>query len=251
MKEYRDCYVAFLDILGFKNMIDNKSCNELFEIFESIKASSHTGVKLNDEDMETFKHIEYTIMSDSVVVYIDANLDDALFALLCTCQTIQMELLNKGILMRGGIARGTLFREEYVIFGKGLSNAYLLESNIATFPRIVFNRELLDDGNEHNVGIPQGAWHYMLTAQDDDELYYINPVALPRVIAFVDGQEKVPDYFESALTTCQKVLDSAYDNSIRQKYLWLKNKIIKELNKNRGIFIEQCKGSSLLEKWGL
>ena len=50
MKEYRDCYVAFLDILGFKNMINNKSCSELFEIFESIKASSHTSVKLNDEE---------------------------------------------------------------------------------------------------------------------------------------------------------------------------------------------------------
>ena len=251
MKEYKDCYVAFLDILGFKNMINNKSCSELFEVFESIKASSHTFVNLNDKDMETFKHIEYTIMSDSVVVYIDANLDDALFALLCTCQTIQMDLLNNGILMRGGIARGTLFREEYVIFGKGLSNAYLLESNIASFPRIVFNRELLNDGNEHNVGIPQDAWHYILIAQDDDELYYINPVAFARVISFVDGQENAPEYFDKALVVCQNVLDSACENSVRQKYLWLKNKIIKEIQKNRQCLDKDCKGTEMLVRWRL
>lgn len=251
MKEYKDCYVAFLDILGFKNMINNKSCNDLFEIFESIKASSHTCVELNNEDMEACKHIEYTIMSDSVVVYIEANLDDALFALLCTCQAIQLELLNKGILMRGGIARGSLFREEYVIFGKGLSNAYLLESNIASVPRIIFNRELLDDGNEHNIGIPQNAWHFMLIAQDDDELYYINSIALPRVVSFVGEQKDAPNFYDNVLSVCQKILDSTYDNSVRPKYLWLKNKTIKEIQKNRQIIDKHLNGSELLVKWGL
>lgn len=33
-KEYRDCYVAFLDILRFKNMINSFDCNKLYEIIQ-------------------------------------------------------------------------------------------------------------------------------------------------------------------------------------------------------------------------
>ncbi len=250
-KVYRNCYVAFLDILGFKNMINSSDCNKLYGIFETIMEASHTTAAVNDKEVEAFHRIEYTIMSDSVVLYIDVDTEDALFALLSTCQTIQMALLRDKILLRGGVARGTLFREDSIIFGKGLTQAYLLESNVASFPRIVFNRGLLDDGNVHNNAVPQSIWESMLISKDDDELFYINPVTLLRSIQLFGGQEKVPEYFNCVLDSCQKELDTSYELSIRQKYQWLKSKVICEIKKNRQYILDRCQGNSLLQKWNI
>lgn len=234
-KEYRDCYVAFLDILGFKNMINNFDCNKLYGIFKSIMDASRTTAKVNDKEVEAFGYIEYLIMSDSVVVYIDAGITDALFALLSTCQTIQMALLRDNILLRGGVARGTLFRENSIIFGKGLTQAYLLESNVALFPRIVFNQELLDDGKVCNVAVLQDVWNLFLISKDDDELFYVNPVALARAVRLFDGQDNANEYFNGVLDFCQKELNTSYELSIRQKYQWLKSKIVCEIKRNQQI----------------
>ena len=189
--------------------------------------------------------------NEKKLFYINVDTEDALFALLSTCQTIQMALLRDKILLRGGVARGTLFREDSIIFGKGLTQAYLLESNVASFPRIVFNRELLDDGNVYNSAVPQSIWESMLISRDEDELFYINPVTLLRSIQLFGGQEKVPEYFNCVLDSCQKELDTSYELSIRQKYQWLKSKVICEIKKNRQYILDHCQGNSLLQKWNI
>ena len=234
-KEYSDCYVAFLDILGFKNMINSFDCNKLYEIFKRIMDASDTTANVDDKEVEAFGHIKYYIMSDSVVVYIDAGITDALFALLSSCQTIQMALLRDNILLRGGVERGTLFRENSVIFGKGLTQAYLLESNVALFPRIVFNQELLDDGKVRNVAVSQDVWNLFLISKDNDELFYVNPVALARAVQLFDGQDNANEYFNGVLDFCQRELNTSCELSIRQKYQWLKSKIICEIKRNQQI----------------
>lgn len=32
--EYQECYIAFLDMLGFKNLIKEKECDYLLKVFE-------------------------------------------------------------------------------------------------------------------------------------------------------------------------------------------------------------------------
>ena len=33
MKSYSDCYIAFIDILGFKEMVTNHSCNDIYDLY--------------------------------------------------------------------------------------------------------------------------------------------------------------------------------------------------------------------------
>lgn len=91
----------------------------------------------------------------------------------------------------------------------------------------------------------------MLISKDDDELFYINPVTLLRSIQLFGGQEKVPEYFNCVLDSCQKELDTSYELSIRQKYQWLKSKVICEIKKNRQYILDRCQGNSLLQKWNI
>ena len=32
-KKYMNCYIAFIDILGFKQMIETMPCSEIYEIY--------------------------------------------------------------------------------------------------------------------------------------------------------------------------------------------------------------------------
>ena len=36
MKEYKEYYIAFIDVLGFKDMVKNMSCDDIFETYIAI-----------------------------------------------------------------------------------------------------------------------------------------------------------------------------------------------------------------------
>ena len=222
-KDYKEYYVAFLDILGFKGMVNNKTCAEIYELFECIKADSHTNISFNCEEIAAFEKIQYKIMSDSIVLYVDASMDDAFFALLFACQTLQMCLLDREVpvLIRGGIAYGSLFSEADIIFGKGLTEAYFIESNIAKYPRIVFSNSLLEQGGVKRNKISRKIEKLVL-ASDNDGLNFVNFLSVARMARFGDMKQ----YLEKILNMCESVLNTSYDLSLREKYLWLKNKVL-------------------------
>ena len=139
--EYKECYVAFLDILGFKKLISKSECQDIFEIFHAVlNFEPHPLI----DKLNVYNDIHYTIMSDSIVVYVEAGITDAFIALTDVCSQIQMKLSrnNPPILLRGGIAKGTLYHKDHILFGTGLTKAYTLESTAAIYPRIIFTEEL-------------------------------------------------------------------------------------------------------------
>jgi len=38
MDEYKEYYIAFIDVLGFKQMIKEKTCQEVVNVYKSIKS---------------------------------------------------------------------------------------------------------------------------------------------------------------------------------------------------------------------
>jgi hypothetical protein len=119
IKEFRsnDCYVAFIDILGFKNLVKEMPIDDIVNMFHRIDYSNkNTGIYHNTnnelKDVVDRRELHYKIMSDSVVIYIDANVEDAFQGLILYCSFFQSNLLtciDRPILCRGGISRGELY----------------------------------------------------------------------------------------------------------------------------------------------
>lgn len=222
-REYKDHYVAFLDILGFKSYLARSSCSEIHAIFDILRKKTNRELNLNGVQIEAFKHIRYTILSDSIIVYIDSSIDDAFAALLDVCGGLQLSLANREepILLRGGIAKGGLFVENDIIYGEGLVRAYLLESNLSKYPRIIFSGETLAAGEKNTK--------YMFTqldgiischSLDEDHFYYVEYL--------ISCSMRTPEaikYYDRLLALCKSFLDQANDHSLREKYLWLKKKV--------------------------
>lgn len=233
MPIYKEHYVAFLDILGFKTLLKTTSCEEIYSIFEVLHKKTHAKLNQNGVEIQAFNHIKHTILSNSIIVYIESDIEDAFAALIHVCKQLQFSLANRGkpILLRGGIAIGDLFYENDIIYGNGLASAYLLENNLAKYPRIVFSGDTLDKGLQNTK--------YMFVdmegiirpyKEDDDALFYIDYL-FPD---FCNTNELIK-YFDALIKECNFFLNQAIDQNLREKYIWLKSKIEKARRVNSSV----------------
>lgn len=218
MNEYKECYIAFIDILGFKNIIKTLSCNEIIEIFENAKKIY--GIRDEDENANTlhtfaYEELKYKIMSDSICIYIESSIEDSLLALITAVGCLQSNLLalEKFILCRGCIVKGAIYANEDIIFGPGYVEAYLLEENSAKFPRIILTNEIIQNAKLSETG------SLLLNAfikVDFDLFNIINWMTLCQG-SKLGNAERIKFIANEKLSTI-------FDLNIREKYLYLRDK---------------------------
>lgn len=217
--KYTECYIAFLDMLGFKNLVKKSACNDIREIFNVFKRMPISAVYFRGKyiiSQNTTEALRMKVMSDSICLYIDVKTPNALLCILASCVEIQYDLLNceTPIFLRGAITRGDIYAEKDVTFGPGLTEAYLMEANNAKYPRIILTKEMLKYIECNNY-----EEEYVLKTivfRDFDAFYAVNYFKLIY-------SNKVT--FGSILDKINYVLDTTTDNSIREKYLYIERKL--------------------------
>jgi hypothetical protein len=147
---YSNYYVAFLDILGFTDLVLSKKKNDKLKIekyFELIKVVTERLRRIKSE--HNFGSI---IISDSVILSVPFgnNLTekiDNLRQLLVAVGIIQFTLAGRNIWLRGGISSGMAYFNpvENAIVGPAYVNAYLLEQKHALFPRVLVDNKIIKE----------------------------------------------------------------------------------------------------------
>lgn len=134
-------FIAFLDILGFSNMVksdfesptQNKTfLNKLFEIYKYTSNLHESSLGLNI--------IQF---SDSIVLSVPFS-EESFSQFISVIATYQYDLFCEGIICRGRIASGKQFLQEGFLFSNGLIEAYMIENEIAKYPRIVVSTDLIE-----------------------------------------------------------------------------------------------------------
>lgn len=221
--EYKNCYVAFLDMLGFSKACKDKSfsCAEILKVlsFNSVINSSIIDVLEKDEvgrvlfSENITKSIYYSIMSDSIFIATPDNKNGLLY-LLQLCTIIQNYLLENNVLLRGGIAKGEFYGFEDIAFGPALIEAYEIEGNIAVYPRIVLSKAVADDItalNDSHINL-------YINRSKEDSLFFINHLNPLEIRKMNNATNK--------LTIIQNFIEEGCSNNnpkIRVKYQWIKN----------------------------
>ena len=166
-----------------------------------------------------YDKINIKIMSDSICIYIEADIKDSLFELLFICIDFQVRMIerNPPILLRGAITKGKLLSEGDLLYGPGFVDAYLMEENNAAVPRIIINKCIVDDyiARFSTNHIPSN-----ILMKDYDAFYCTNYISFYGMT----DRTKIAKY-DVLYRHIQDILSSTTDDSIRNKYLYLESKV--------------------------
>jgi hypothetical protein len=162
--------VGFLDILGFKPLIEEAEASEPgFLRLYGLRAVLNNFVQYdNDGAARTVPDAlkpKYIFVSDSVILssplrHGRADLADGLGIVVLKTIQIAERIIELGHLVRGGISVGNVWHDDRNIFGTGYVNAYQTEQR-AIHPRVLLDRAAADVWRapgrfESNFCIPDG-----------------------------------------------------------------------------------------------
>jgi hypothetical protein len=158
-----------------------------------------------------------------VVISYPITLKGSVFYILIDLVHLQLELLLRGILFRGGLVVGDVYHKDNIVFGPGMNEAYELESKYAKSPRIILTKKTIDEGFSHNPeqNTPEMELEHILSTvrKDSDGYYFIDYLKQSEEFDFEYDYyvmlNKTKNFFEKEL------LDNK-DKNIIEKYLWLK-----------------------------
>ncbi|MBX9753463.1 MAG: hypothetical protein K2X80_01820 [Pseudomonadaceae bacterium] len=202
-QEMKIHYVAFLDILGFKSIVENEAKHGTGEYLGKL-------FKCHQKCTEIFKSDpQLTIIQFSDSIVISRPYEASEFRRFVTSiATYQRYLLDENLLCRGGVAVNKHFTSGTFTFSSGLIDAYNLESTTARFPRVVISPDVIDlifSGEKLPVEL----------IEEDDGVFFIDYIGITKNERPIILARAVEDIIESLL-----VGDSS---SVREKGIWLAN----------------------------
>lgn len=141
---YQDRYCAFVDILGFRQLIERLDSDVgQFDALRNLLTrvhSTHSGASPERQDSD----FRAQSISDAVAISTIPT-QEGLTEILEALQSLAVDLLVEGYFVRGALVRSPLYHDDRMVFGKALVRAYSFESEVAKFPRIMVTREVRED----------------------------------------------------------------------------------------------------------
>ena len=163
--KYQDCYVAFLDILGFRQLVERSTADvallSQLSGITTLAATPKSGVKQTSLGPCL---MQVRSFSDSIVVFTlvnhaNGNACNSLAQLCFVVRYLHDRVLEMGACMRGGVTIGKMYwhpswsdtaakprRGSHgalpITFGPGLNAAYDLESKHAVHPRVLIDASI-------------------------------------------------------------------------------------------------------------
>ncbi len=217
--KYKQKVVFFIDILGFKKIIEGKPPREIIDIIDDILMCISLRIKRSKK---------ITQFSDSFVISFDYDDARELLTTLVTICLIQENLLQKyNILLRGGCAIGELYHTKKYVFGPAINEAYQLEHEISNYPRIIISDAIIEEWSKYfspnNTPMDTHFLERKLT-KDTDGFHYIDYISY---IDFNKESGELNEYWANYMSKIKPYIiegSNHRDLKIRQKYDWLKDK---------------------------
>lgn len=138
--EYRERYVVFLDLLGFKALVENAEVNaEARErLTESLDRLRETLCDNPAIDMKV------TYCSDCIIVTAERS-QHGLWQLLTSVNILTCNLLQNDVLVRGGVTLGGAFHNHQFVYGTAVSRSTIIEKDHAKGPLVLLSTEVYEE----------------------------------------------------------------------------------------------------------
>lgn len=207
--EETEKYVAFIDILGYKDKIDK--CEKQGDL----KAVALLNFIMNNNRIDAMDELITFVFSDCMYIVGD-ELQKVLELLACISVQLlgasKIEVSNSVKqteinLIRGAITKGNLIVDERLntLLGPAVNEAYLLESQIAIYPRIIISNKIVDCEMREDF------------KEDRDGIKYFD------FLQFLQENKEYPmskDEVNRHITFLKEYIENSDNVKIIQKYKW-------------------------------
>lgn len=214
------CIVAYIDLLGMTNRIKGTDrqlvMNKLYNLYMfSMKLTKDTQIAGNQD-------IRFKIFSDNIIIAKSLSTEmeqrkrDIRSLLMCAGHFQELTVSDSvGWLLRGGISIGQLFIDDVMVWGDALLKAYYLEDKIANYPRIIIDKNVVDE-------IMDDKQLNKYLRQDFDNLYFLN---------FLNDCHFCGEMLMNGFRVMQDEVGNDIDEKTYQKFSWHMNFVNSELDR--------------------
>lgn len=147
---YERSLLTYLDILGFSELIENKSAGDISRSIRVVREA--TEPRRFKNAIEEIPEADFRNFSDLCIIRkVIASpgkfpASGEVFSQILHVVHVQANLLfDEGILLRGGITVGDVALSYGQLFGPAVVRGYALESQVARFPRVIVGEEVLQE----------------------------------------------------------------------------------------------------------
>lgn len=227
---YKEAVITFVDILGFKNLINTSTYEEVAAKLSTVRRLSG----LNEaEDGEGFQP-RIIQFSDSIIrirpLDAVANKESRyglMFFEMLDLVHMQGELINHGVCVRGGVSIGKVHFDSQTLFGPGFVRAYELESIYADYPRVVIDPVLINRltkdqrlASAQNTLSEEFSYIRKNIRKGSDGIYFID--YLRSFLSEIDDPDNIPVFLQRHKAIILKNAGGATElSSVSAKYLWM------------------------------
>ena len=229
--EFENRAVAFLDVLGFKSVVDAatsggnkiKELKDLISLLETVVPNLDGTV---DSNVPRDLIPKYIYISDSIILSAPLESDKmpnyrGLLVLVMRIIQINQILLRNGYLIRGGVSVGPVWHIDSNIVGTAYQEAYLLETKTLV-PRV----ELSSNAKAHWIKTEDSINKMCLDYKDK----FIVNVLHDYYISDMNSTKE--DTFIEYLDIIQKKMNDIHSEHINYKLWWFKQYIENEASRN-------------------
>jgi hypothetical protein len=146
--EFKDKFIAFIDVLGFKSMIESaergegRTLPEIRDILTALGGEKDAafyrqhGPKTCPQSACLQKGFDFQVAQVSDCAIISSEVSPAgVVHIINHCWAAAMVLLQKGVMVRGYITRGRIYHDGVEFMGTGYHEAYNREGGVSVFKR--------------------------------------------------------------------------------------------------------------------
>jgi hypothetical protein len=244
MIEYTKAVVAFIDILGFGDIVRKTSPSSI----ENLMKLAHESSKMSKMDIEytgrrSISFSDTLITSCPLVGPHGPYRHGLLYSEIMDIVFLQTEMIDRGgTFLRGALTVGNVYHSDNMVFGPAVIDAYEIESKLSNYPRVVLDPKILLEyertaslRSENNTAEQDLEYVKSLIRQDSDGLWFVD------YLRGMLGNFDFPEYYSAFINKHKElILSKASENnklnSISLKYNWVAvyhNLVVNELIQER------------------
>lgn len=222
--------LAFIDILGFKKMLSDKTLPEILDIINSIiHFDNSADYKLMLPTLKT------KLISDSFVVYAQLTEPKHVTAYYVYLLTVVANIHKLGkVVTRGYVSNGNHYFNDEVWISPVFVDAYLGEENIAIYPRVIIGESAILHTNKISEGFIAPGFF----TKDPDSYWFMNYMQCIGNNYKPNGTNIIAEMnsagLEPGLSSHKNAILNGLNNEKKhfKKYNWLANYHNEYINQN-------------------